>query len=178
MASLISHAIVGLTASRCLPARPKTYKLWFWSAVCAIAPDVDVIAFFFGIPYESQWGHRGFTHSIVFALALGLAVGATFARAWPRRLAYGAYFALVTATHPFLDALTNGGLGIAFFWPFDAGRYFFPDRPIEVSPIGISPFLSMRGLEVLASEFYVVMLPCLALLAVREAVVRLAWKKS
>jgi inner membrane protein len=57
-------------------------------------------------------------------------------------------FFLITASHGILDAFTNGGLGIALFSPFDNSRYFFPFRPIQVSPIGAG-FFSMRGLRVL-----------------------------
>jgi inner membrane protein len=70
----------------------------------------------------------------------------------------------VTASHGALDALTDGGLGVAFFAPFDAGRYFFPRTPIRVSPIG-ADFFGPRGLEVLASEALWVWLPALALVA-------------
>lgn len=38
----------------------------------SILPDVDVIAFQFGIPYESDWGHRGFSHSILFSFSLSV----------------------------------------------------------------------------------------------------------
>ena len=61
------------------------------------------------------------------------------------------WFTAVTASHGLLDALTNGGRGIAFFAPFSDHRYFFPWRPIQVSPIGVG-FFSPRGLRVLASE--------------------------
>jgi inner membrane protein len=70
----------------------------------------------------------------------------------------------VTASHGLLDALTDGGLGVAFFAPFDAGRYFLPWTPIRVSPIGLG-FFSARGAEVLASEVVWVWLPALALVA-------------
>src|SRR5678815_3579050 len=60
-------------------------------------------------------------------------------------------FTPVTASHGLLDALTNGGRGIGFFAPFSNHRYFFPWRPIQVSPIGVG-FFSPRGLRVLASE--------------------------
>jgi inner membrane protein len=55
-------------------------------------------------------------------------------------------------SHGLLDAFTDGGLGIAFFAPFDSTRYFFPWRPIAVSPIGISEFFSLGGLRVLLIE--------------------------
>lgn len=62
------------------------------------------------------------------------------------------YFFLATASHGFLDAMTNGGLGVAFFSPFNNVRYFLPWRPIRVSPIGVTRFFSHRGLEVVQSE--------------------------
>jgi inner membrane protein len=61
-----------------------------------------------------------------------------------------------------LDSLTDGGLGVAAFAPFDDARYFAPWRPIRVSPIGAA-FFSARGLAVLASEVVWVWLPALAL---------------
>jgi inner membrane protein len=59
---------------------------------------------------------------------------------------------LITASHGVLDAMTNGGLGVAFFSPFDPTRYFFSWRPIAVSPIGAGRFLSARGMYVLWTE--------------------------
>jgi inner membrane protein len=61
------------------------------------------------------------------------------------------WFFAVTASHGLLDAMTDGGRGIAFFAPFSPHRYFFPWRPIAVSPIGAG-FFSARGLRVLVSE--------------------------
>jgi hypothetical protein len=49
--------------------------------------------------------------------------------------------------------MTDGGLGVAFFAPFHNERYFFPWRPIAVSPIGMG-FFSERGLEVIISELH------------------------
>jgi inner membrane protein len=60
-------------------------------------------------------------------------------------------------SHALLDACTNGGLGVAFFSPFDKRRFFFPWRPIEVSPIG------HLDAGVLVSELRWVWLPFLSL---------------
>jgi inner membrane protein len=93
------------------------------------------------VRYGSTFGHRGFTHSIVFALLLA-AVAALLLR--PERRAFAFVF-VCTLSHPLLDALTNGGRGVAFFSPFSNHRYFFPWRPIAVSPIGrfdVGVFLS------------------------------------
>ncbi|HEX7809721.1 MAG TPA: metal-dependent hydrolase, partial [Thermoanaerobaculia bacterium] len=53
-------------------------------------------------------------------------------------------------------------LGVAFFSPFSNVRYFFPWRPIRVSPIG-PRFFSARGLATLQSELLWVWLPCVTL---------------
>jgi inner membrane protein len=55
--------------------------------------------------------------------------------------------------------MTNGGLGVAFFAPFQNDRYFFPWRPIQVSPIGVASFFSEWGLRVVRSELQWVWLP-------------------
>ena len=69
------------------------------------------------------------------------------------------------ASHGALDAFTNGGLGVAFLWPWSGERFFAPEalRVIEVSPIGLTRFLSARGVMVLESELRWIWLPALAL---------------
>jgi len=73
---------------------------------------------------------------------------------------YVLYFFILTASHGLLDALTNGGHGIALLSPFTNNRYFFPWTPIEVSPLNIEAFLSQRGLTVLMSELIWIWIPC------------------
>jgi inner membrane protein len=68
------------------------------------------------------------------------------------------FIGLAAASHPLLDACTNGGLGVALGWPLDNHRFFFPWRPIEVSPIGVR-FFSMHGWLVIQSELLWVWLP-------------------
>jgi len=126
-------------------------------------PDVDVIGFSFGIRYEDMFGHRGFTHSLAFAIVMGAVAAARVSNPEsrvpnPGWLRLFIWFAAITASHGVLDAFTNGGRGIAFFAPFTNDRYFFPWRPIQVSPIGVG-FFSPRGLSVLASEARWIWLP-------------------
>jgi inner membrane protein len=142
-------------------------RFWVLSALCAVVPDADVVAFFFGVAYGDVLGHRGLSHSLVFALLLAFAVVFVFFRgAGFKKSALVVYFFLVTASHGVLDALTDGGLGVAFFAPFDRARYFFPWRPIVVSPIGVGSFFSEWGLAVILSEFVWVWLPSLLLVGV------------
>jgi hypothetical protein len=84
---------------------------------------------------------------------------------------------LSTVSHGVLDAMTTGGLGVAFFSPFSNERLFLPWRVIEVSPIGVSRFFSLRGLEVLASEVTTVWIPCL-LFALTGVLVRRQWRRE
>jgi inner membrane protein len=82
----------------------------------------------------------------------------------------------ITASHGVLDALTNGGLGVAFFSPFDPQRYFFPWRPIQVSPIGVHALFSTRAMRVLGSEIPWIWVPSLVILCVVWGV--RVWRKA
>ena len=153
MPSVLSHAIVATAIGKV--AEPKQPPWWYWALGAAVsaAPDLDVIGFRFGIRYGDVLGHRGFTHSLLFAALLAGLI--TFALAGQQRISSGRLFCflfLATASHGLLDAMTNGGLGVAFFSPFSNARYFFPFRPIQVSPIGVGRFFSARGLAVAESE--------------------------
>lgn len=133
-------------------------------AICAVLPDADVLCFSFGIPYDHWLGHRGFFHSLLFSLLLAFAVKLLFFRSQPLNSREGLllilYLFLCTASHAVLDAVTSGGLGVALFSPFDNSRYFFPWRPVKVSPIGASAFFSEWGVRVIKSELKWIWLPC------------------
>jgi inner membrane protein len=62
--------------------------------------------------------------------------------------------------------MTNGGMGIAFFWPFDNTRYFLPWRPILVSPVTVGGFFHERSFLILQSELLWVWLPTILVYAV------------
>ena len=155
MASL-GHVAVGMAAARFY--RGRRPGRWFtlllsmvvWSGL-SLLPDLDVIGFRFGIRYGDPWGHRGASHSLVFAFGLALVVFALapLLRLHPARTA--AVAAIVLASHGLLDTLTDGGLGCALLWPFEERRYFAPWNPIPVAPIG-RRFFTARGLSVALTE--------------------------
>lgn len=132
-------------------------------AVAAVVPDFDVVGFRFGIDYADLLGHRGLSHSLLFAAVFATAIVFVSSRSLPTRARFPAwlYLALAIASHGLFDAFTDGGLGVALLAPFSNERFFFPWRPIEVSPLGLSRILSARGIEVLASELLWVGLPAL-----------------
>jgi inner membrane protein len=170
MASIFSHGIAAFTIGKVMILSKQPWKLWVLGIVCSMVPDADTIGFRFDIPYQSMWGHRGISHSILFALLLAFLVMLTFYRNtqlskkdWSILLLY---FFLATVSHPILDAMTNGGLGVAFFAPFDNTRYFFPWRPIQVSPIGAKAFFSAAGWKVIKSELIWIWVPSIVLITI------------
>src|SRR5262245_52298858 len=128
MATVLTHAVVALTVGAAYSGQRVTWKFWIASIACSILPDADVFSFGLGISYGDFWGHRGFSHSLVFAAIVSAFVVLMFSKelASPplRKVPAFFYFFVVTASHGLLDAMTDGGLGVAFFSPFDTTRYF------------------------------------------------------
>lgn len=184
MPTVFSHAVVAAALGAALPRDATTRRdlepdrrfgrasIVALGVACAVLPDADVLAFTLGIPYEHPLGHRGLSHSLAFAAVVAsLVVGLALRRAIPHT-ALWLYFFLATASHGLLDMLTDGGHGIALFGPLWNERLFFPWRPIEVSPLGLSRFFSQRGLEVMASELVWIWAPSLVFVALTVAVRR------
>lgn len=163
MATILSHGVAALALGKAYTAERMPIRFWVASVVCAMLPDIDVIGFRFGVHYGDLLGHRGLTHSLAFAFIIGIAVVALlFREARPLSRNWFSlviYFFVVTASHGVLDALTNGGLGVAFFAPFSNTRYFFPWTPIEVSPIGLRFFSSSSAWLVIITEIAWIWIP-------------------
>ena len=170
MASLFGHAAAVVGFQKLFPQKKIGKKALFLGVVSSILPDIDVISERFGVISGSSFdfiAHRGLTHSIVFALIWAVTLVYLFHR--PEKTYYKILFSfyfLCTMSHGVLDAMTNGGDGIAFLMPVSDERFFFPWRMIEVSPLGISNFFSKWGVEVLISEFKYIGIPALLLYAV------------
>ena len=155
----MSHAVVGVTLGTLASFTHRRPTFWVVSAVLPVLPDLDVFGRAFGISFYSTWGHRGVSHSFVAAAIIGaLAALLLHRRLDVRPAPLAVYFAAITASHGVLDALTNGGPGVAFFAPFDPTRYFFPWRPIPVSPL-VSNFFSEWGWRVFTAELAIIWLP-------------------
>ncbi len=171
MPTIITHSVVASCAASGFRPLKGFLKFLVLSLVCSSIPDADVIGYrWLHVPYRSFFGHRGFFHSPFFAVLFGILMVtvfyreiSSFSKQWWK---FGLYFTLLTASHGILDALTNGGYGIALLSPFTNERFFFPWTPIQVSPIGVKAFLTRRGLAVLKSEFLWVWLPFFPLVLV------------
>lgn len=174
MATPLSHLAVPLALAAALGPQAVPPALLAAALASAVLPDLDALGLWLGIPYAHPLGHRGFTHSLPFA---ALAAGAGTLAAPPLGVPPATVFAVLlasAASHGLIDAMTNGGLGVALFAPFSRRRHFLPWRVIEVSPLRPSALFSRRGLVVLRSEMRWVWAPCLAVALAGVAARRLA----
>jgi inner membrane protein len=150
-------------------------RYWVALAIISVAPDLDVVVYPLGLNAPHILGHRGITHALPFTAVFAALVvrllfrGVEWRRHWVRL--WLVFFAAMSS-HAVLDAMTNGGQGIAFFAPFSDARFHFPWTPIRVSPIGLTAFFSIDGLRVLQNELVWVWLPSALLMVVARLVRR------
>lgn len=163
MASIFGHGVVGFTITK-LIGNKQTKWLLLAAIFSAILPDFDVITFKLGIAYQHPLGHRGFTHSIFFAILWALVLMLTIGR--NNKLIWFLVIFLSTISHGIFDAMTSGGEGVGFFIPFNNDRFFFSFREILVSPLGIKKFFSGWGLRVVLSEIKFIVIPSLLILLI------------
>ncbi len=163
MATALTHGFVAAAFGKAAFPERMPARFWILAVVCSLLPDLDVIGFHIGVRYGDTFGHRGFSHSLLFALLAALLIvlaafreDRLFSKRW-----WGLVlcFFSIGASHGVLDAMTNGGYGVAFFSPFDRTRYFLPWQPLHVSPIGVKGFLSQRGISIIVSELLYIWLP-------------------
>jgi len=161
MPSIFTHAAVPL-ALWCAADRGRISRpLLAAGVVAAMLPDADVLAFALHIPYADSFGHRGASHSLLFALLLAAIAGLLHRRLRATAVQAAAFVGISAVSHPLLDAFTSGGLGVALWWPWSGERLFAPWRPIRVSPFA-PQFFSARGLATVLSELRWVWLPLAA----------------
>ncbi len=163
MASVISHAAAGAALSLAFAPDGAPARTWPVAIAAAVLPDLDSLLRYFRVSYSTTLGHRGFFHSPFFGLIVSLLLMLLFFRdetlfsgRWFR---YFFVFFLAWVSHGFLDALTNGGRGVAFLSPFSSKRYFFPWTPIQVSPMRVKSFFTARGWSVFKNELVWIWLP-------------------
>src|ERR1041384_923419 len=139
MPTVFSHAAIGFFAAK-VPngAGKSSSRMTVAAIILAAMPDADAL-FINIVPYNSPFGHRGFTHSIFFAAVIGVLSALLFSKAhWaPERSFWflASLFTIATASHGFFDAMTDGGLGVAFF-----------------APLSLAPLATARGVRVIYWE--------------------------
>jgi inner membrane protein len=159
----VAHGLLGASlVAAVLPRRsPRRYALSLAAgALLANAADLD-----FGLVFalHSRVWHRGFTHSLAFALIVGLVLFIAFGRGRARR---AAAYALAYASHAVLDfATTKIGGGVELLWPFSTERLALGWLGLSEVPSRVPPAEVVRYLSV---EFLIFAPPLLALLLWRR----------
>lgn len=122
MPFLIGHALVGaglFTATR-REFDASNVKVLILCSALTIIPDAD---FTFKWVFDLDGWHRGFTHSVVFGLAIG-SVAVLFGNI--RRSRDIVALLLASISHTLLDALTTrAGTGVELLWPITTCRFRF-----------------------------------------------------
>ena len=134
MASPWAHALAGAAVGAFYQDPRHRPRVMALAAVCAVAPDLDLIGWPLGISPLTLLGHRGLSHSLVFAVVLGgIAALALRPPVTTRERVVAAVILMVaTATHSLIDALTTyAPTGPAFWAPFSNQRYRFPWTPLS-----------------------------------------------
>lgn len=171
MPTVFSHIAAPLALRLGLGKQAVSSRLLVAGLAASVLPDLDVLAFRLGIPYADSFGHRGASHSLALVLLLGLIACLMASHLRASRSAAFTFVAISTASHGIFDMLTNGGHGVALWWPASSERFFLPWHVIEASPLSLRRVFGPKGVEVLFSELLWVWLPCLlggsALLAAR-----------
>ena len=155
--TVFTHAIAGAAIAQVLAPAKHLRAATLLAAGAAVLPDIDALGFWLGV-HGGLIGHRGITHSLLFAGIVAAGLPLLFPRGADRWRVAACILAGI-ASHGLLDALTNGGSGVAFFAPFSDTRYFFPVTPIRVAPIRPAALFTKRGAAVLQSELLWVWIP-------------------
>lgn len=145
----LTQIVLGAAVGEAVLGKKVGNKAMLYGAIAGTIPDLDVLAnYFTDIVTATEW-HRGFSHSIFFAILFAPIFGwlisklerkqeATW-RDWSRLMFWGLF------THPILDAFTTWGTQL--FWPFKTRLAFqniFVIDPLYTVPFIMFLILAMR----------------------------------
>ena len=148
---------------------PRAGRARYWATlltgvVLANAADLD---FFLVYVFRARVWHRGFTHSLVFALAVFLCLLLALGRARARE---AVAFGLAFASHSLLDfATTRDGGGLELLWPFSVDRLGLRWWGLSELP---SHLTAAEILKSLSLEFVLFAPPLLFLILLRRGAFR------
>lgn len=123
-------------------------KAALWGAIGGTIPDLDVFLRFFLNPVQRDFAHRGFSHSIVFALLAALILSFLLNKWKPNTYEFKNTFWLflvAIGTHPVLDSFTKWGTQL--FWPFEIRLDF--NGVFVIDPIYTLPFLVLLSIALI-----------------------------
>jgi len=174
MPTIYTHAVVGLGIGQLyLPQR----RWWLYlglATLLPVVPDFDVLS---DAPSNSSFGHRGITHSLLFALWLAFfAATLTFRPCLAKLWVLTGMFFVAIASHGLLDAMNKGDMPIPLFWPAIEER-FGSWGLIPVADLGFE-WPDPRRSRTLRFEMLWIWLPVGVLIALTTAVRIVRWRRG
>lgn len=126
-------------------------KAMLWGILAQSIPDIDFVAAFWSDTIGNLYAHRGFTHSILFAVIITPII-AGLANHWhrPHNISFRRWFFFIGSVilmHIFLDAFNNYGVG--WFEPFSSVRISFNTIYVADLFFSIAPITALVLLIVL-----------------------------
>ncbi len=145
----LTQIVLGASVGEAVLGKKVGNKAMLYGAIAGTIPDLDVLTRYFVDTLTATEWHRGFSHSIFFAVVFAPIFGwliskierksrATFMD-WSWLMFWGLF------THPVLDAFTTWGTQL--FWPFDlrlAFKSIFVIDPLYTLPFLVFLILTMR----------------------------------
>ena len=138
----LTQIVLGASVGEVVLGKKVGNKAILWGALAGTLPDLDVLLRYFTDEISSTQMHRGFSHSIVFAVLIAPLLG-WIAKKIHFKLKEVSFkdwtklFFWTTVTHPLLDAHTTWGT--QFFWPFNYRLAY--QNIFVVDPLYTLPFL-------------------------------------
>ena len=135
----VTQIILGAAVGEAVLGKKIGNKAMLLGAIAGTIPDLDVFASRFTDTITALEMHRGFTHSIVFAIVFGLFFGWLLSL-WDKRANFkqwSLFWFLCFVTHPLLDAHTTWGTQL--FWPSEIRLEY--KNIFVIDPLYTLPFL-------------------------------------
>ncbi|MDC8001716.1 metal-dependent hydrolase [Aequorivita todarodis] len=142
----VTQIVLGAAVGEAVLGKKIGNKAMALGAIAGTIPDLDVLSSHFTDTVTALEIHRGFTHSIVFAVVFGLLFGWLLSL-WDKRASlkeWSWFWFLCFVTHPLLDAHTTWGTQL--FWPLDirlAYKNIFVIDPLYTLPFLVFLILAM-----------------------------------
>jgi inner membrane protein len=136
----LTQIILGAAVAEAVAGKKMGNKAAMWGAIAGTIPDLDVFLMQFYHPIDAALMHRGFSHSILFAVIMGPILGWLIHKLYKQRYDQKTWmwlFFLSIITHPMLDVFTN--YGTEFLWPFSTRLTF--NTVFVIDPLYTVPFM-------------------------------------
>jgi inner membrane protein len=136
----LTQIVLGAAVGEAVLGKKIGNKAMLYGAIAGTIPDLDVLSSHFVDTVTALEVHRGFTHSIVFSVFMGLGLGFLVSK-WETQASQKEWswlFFMCLITHPLLDAHTSWGTQL--LWPLDlriAYKNIFVIDPLYTIPFMI-----------------------------------------